>query len=132
MISLVYHYLYIYVSDTHLIFIFFKWQSSLYLYLLRSVEMPEENKRTESSLEEERGLLVCSTDSYQSIEASSGVVINSDSLNSNYNFAGLRRSYSPQFASSLNTEGSEVEWSFSWNGFVQLLIFDFDGDSMCN
>lgn len=86
---------------------------AIYCYNKNSVEMPEENKRTESSLEEERGLLVCSTDSYQSIEASSGVVINSDSLNSNYNFAGLRRSYSPQFASSLNTEGSEVEWSFS-------------------
>lgn len=84
----------------------------IHVYLLSSVEIPEENKRTESS-EEERGLLVCSTDSYQSIEASSGVVINSDSLNSNYNFTGLRRSYSPQFASSLNTEGSEVEWSFS-------------------
>lgn len=85
---------------------------AIYCYNKNSVEIPEENKRTESS-EEERGLLVCSTDSYQSIEASSGVVINSDSLNSNYNFTGLRRSYSPQFASSLNTEGSEVEWSFS-------------------
>lgn len=85
---------------------------AIYCYNKNSVEIPEENKRMESS-EEERGLLVCSTDSYQSIEASSGVVINSDSLNSNYNFTGLRRSYSPQFASSLNTEGSEVEWSFS-------------------
>lgn len=74
--------------------------------------MLEENNRIEFSLEEERGLLVCFIDSYQFIEAFFGVVINSDFLNSNYNFVGLRRLYFLQFVSLLNIEGFEVEWLF--------------------
>ncbi|XP_062593306.1 uncharacterized protein LOC134254801, partial [Saccostrea cucullata] len=89
---------------------------SIYCYNRSSVETPvtsEEDKMADKTTEESHRLLVCSTDSYQSIEASTCVVINSDSQTSHYNPVGFHGSYSSQFASSLNTEGSDVEWSFS-------------------
>jgi hypothetical protein len=80
-------------------------------------ETTNETENTERrSSEETRRLLVCSTDSYQSIDALSTVVINSDTMTSHPNPLGVHRPYSPQFASSVTTEGSDVEWSFSWNG----------------
>nr|XP_022332511.1 uncharacterized protein LOC111130104 isoform X2 [Crassostrea virginica] len=86
---------------------------SIYFYNRKSSEVPAKDVN-ETEPQEDRRLLVCSTDSYQSIDASSAIVVNNDSMSSiSYNFSGLRRSYSPHFASSLNTDGSEVEWSFS-------------------
>ncbi|XP_048734444.2 uncharacterized protein LOC125650310 [Ostrea edulis] len=86
---------------------------SIYCYNRSSTETTDKNERADHQSEEARRLLVCSTDSYQSIDALSTVVINSDTMTSHHNPLGIHRPYSPQFASSLNTEGSDVEWSFS-------------------